>query len=396
MKRFVGALLLGAMVFLAGCGGSSGGSQPAAGGGEKKLTKLKIASSSPLSAGAVSLGEAIKWGVQVALNERKADLNKAGYDIEFLPQDDEGKPDVGAQVAAQLVSDPLVIAVVGTLNSGVAKAELPKYKEANLVMVSPANTNEALTKSGYDNFNRLCFTDDYQGPAGARFAAQVLKAKSVWVVNDQTQYGLGLANNFKAEAEKQGIKVLGASDTKDNQSDFTAVVTAIAAAKPELIYYGGLAPAGSNLIKQARDKMPDVKFMGADGWDDPDLIKLAGTAAENTWFTSVDADLNTDAGKKFVEAYTKVSSNKPPVSYSAYAYDAAMVTINALVDFGTKNNSKAPTRAELTKLVRATKGYKGLSGDVSFDANGDNPSSKIFVFKVENGKKITVGPAPAK
>ena len=395
MKRFVGVLLLGAMVFLAGCGGSSG-SQPAAGGGEKKLTKLKIASSSPLSAGAVSLGEAIKWGVQVALNERKADLNKAGYDIEFLPQDDEGKPDVGAQVAAQLVSDPLVIAVVGTLNSGVAKAELPKYKEANLVMVSPANTNEALTKSGYDNFNRLCFTDEYQGPAGARFAAQVLKVKSVWVVNDQTQYGLGLANNFKAEAEKQGIKVLGASDTKDNQSDFTAVVTTIAAAKPELIYYGGLAQAGSNMIKQARDKMPDVKFMGGDGWDDPDLIKLAGKAADNTWLTSVSADLNTDVGKKFDEAYKKISSGKPPVSYSAYAYDSTQVVVNALVDYGTKNNGKAPTRDELKKLVRATKGYKGLSGEVSFDANGDNPASKIFVFKVVNATQITVGPAPAK
>ena len=136
--------------------------------------------------------------------------------------------------------------------------------------------------------------------------------------------------------------------------------------------------------------------MGGDGWDDPDLIKLAGKAADNTWLTSVSADLNTDVGKKFDEAYKKISSGKPPVSYSAYAYDSTQVVVNALVDYGTKNNGKAPTRDELKKLVRATKGYKGLSGEVSFDANGDNPASKIFVFKVENGKQITVGPAPAK
>ena len=367
------------------------GSQPAP---ARPLTHLKLASVSPLSAGVVSLGEAIKFGTQLALTQRKADLERVGYDIEFFPQDDQGNPQVGAQVAARLVADDQVMAIVGTLNSSVARAMLPKLQPANLVMVSPANTNPDLTRSGYTNFNRVVFNDDFQGPAAARYAAQVLKVKSVWVVKDQTAYGLGLANNFAAEARKQGLTVLGTADTRDNQTDFTAVVRAIAAANPDLIYYGGLAPAGSNLIKQARDKMADVKFMGGDGWDDPDLIKLAGKAAENTWLTSVGADLNTDAGKRFVADYKAVSSGKEPTSYGASAYDAAQVIINALIRYGDDHGGRAPRRADLAAAVRATRGYRGVAGEVSFDANGDNLSAPVFVFQITGGRQVTVGPAP--
>ena len=250
MKRILVAFIAVAVVALAGCGGtSSSGTAPAPSSGAQKLTKVKIATVSPLSANAVALGEAIKFGAQTALADKKDALNKAGYDVEIVAKDDQGKGEVGAQIALDLLSDKDVLGIVGTLNTSVAKSILPKIKDEHLVMVSPANTGVELTEQGYDNYNRVCFRDDYQGPAGARYAIKSLGAKTVWVIDDKTAYGEGLANEFAKEFSKQGGKVLGTDHTTDTQTDFQAVLTNIAPANPDLIYYGGIYNAGANLLK---------------------------------------------------------------------------------------------------------------------------------------------------
>ena len=135
--------------------------------------------------------------------------------------------------------------------------------------------------------------------------------------------------------------------------------------------------------------------MSGDGFDEPaTLTKLAGTAAEGTYYTNFDADMTTPDGKKFIDAYKKISGGKEPPSYGAAAYDSMGVILNALIDYGTKNAGKAPTRPDLARLVRATKAYKGLGGEITFDAKGDNPTSKVFVFQLVGGKDTNLGAAP--
>src|SRR4030095_7218649 len=149
---------------------------------------IKIASQSPLSGGQASLGEGIKLGAQLAVEKMKGNLEKMGYKVEFVPFDDQAKPDVGVANAKNIIADKDIMAVIGHLNSGVAIPSSEVYKEVNVVMISPANTN------------RVCGRDDVQGVVGSEFA-HGQKIKSAYIVHDKTQYGQSIAEFFKADSE---------------------------------------------------------------------------------------------------------------------------------------------------------------------------------------------------
>src|SRR5262247_163037 len=169
---------------------------------------IKIATQSPLSGGQSALGEGIKLGTQLAVEKFKAPLEKAGFKVEVVPYDDQAKPDVGVSNAKNIIADKDIMVVIGHLNSGVAIPSSEVYKEASLAMISPANTNEKITDRGYPNVNRVCGRDDVQGPVGAEFAATTLKVKTVYIVHDKTTYGQGVAEAFRKDIEKKGVKVV--------------------------------------------------------------------------------------------------------------------------------------------------------------------------------------------
>jgi len=177
--------------------------------------KIKIAVQGPLSGEQSAFGEHIKLGAQLAVEEAVKAFKALGYDLILVPYDDQAKPEVGVANARHIVADPDVLVLVGHYNSGVALPASEVYKESMLAMISPANTATEITDRGYPNVNRVCGRDDVQGPVGARFAAQDLKLKSVYIVHDKTLYGQGVADNFRAEANKLGMKVLGYEGTEE-------------------------------------------------------------------------------------------------------------------------------------------------------------------------------------
>jgi branched-chain amino acid transport system substrate-binding protein len=380
MKRSLAALLsVSLLVAVAGCGGQSSTS------GEK--VHLKLASISPLSGGQSSLGTSISNGMKLAIEDSKDELAKAGYILEAFPQDDQADPTQGPTIANRLVSDATVIGAVGTLNSGVAKTIVQVLMDANVVMISPANTAVVLTEKGYTNYNRIVARDDFQGPAAARATLNTVKAKSVYVLHDKTEYGQGLAVEYVKEAKKINLKVVNGDGEGLNPKDvdFGALVTKIIAAKPDAIFYGGIYDTASLLFKQADEKGFKGFFIGADGLDDSKIVKDSGGAANRVYYTSVaDNVYGSTEGKAFVDRYKKLTGSSDVATYAVYGYDAAKVAINALIEFGKKNNGKAPTRKQMSDAVRATKGLKGLAGDVTFDAKGDNPGAKVYLFQVKN------------
>ncbi|MGH7334563.1 MAG: branched-chain amino acid ABC transporter substrate-binding protein, partial [Candidatus Rokuibacteriota bacterium] len=198
---------------------------------------IKIATQSPLSGGQAALGEGIKLGTQLALDKLKGSLEKQGFKVELVPFDDQAKPDVGVANAKNIVADKDILAVIGHLNSGVAIPSSEVYKDANLAMISPANTNPTVTDRGYPNVNRVCGRDDVQGVVGSEFAHGTMKAKSVYIIHDKTTYGQGVAEFFKADAEKKGIKILGFEGTEE-KSNFDPIITPLKAKTPDLIYFG--------------------------------------------------------------------------------------------------------------------------------------------------------------
>jgi len=343
---------------------------------------IKIATQSPLSGGQAALGEGIKLGAQLAIEKFKGNLEKLGYKVELVPFDDQAKPDVGVANAKNIIADKAILAVIGHLNSGVAIPSSEVYKEVQLAMISPANTNPTVTDRGYANVNRVCGRDDVQGVVGSEFAHGTMKVKSVYIIHDKTQYGQGVAEFFKADAEKKGIKVLGFEGTEE-KSNFDPILTPVKAKNPGLIYFGGIYDQGAPFFKQAYEKGIKAKFLGPDGMDSSDLVKIAGKAVVGMYYTSAAGPASAlPKAKQFVEDFKK-KFGKNPEPYAAEAYDAALRAIEAAAKGG-----KAPTREDVSAAIRKVK-YNGITGEIEFDGKGDRKKALYFVLQVvsDNSEK---------
>jgi len=338
---------------------------------------IKIASQSPLSGGQAALGEGIKLGAQLAIEKFKGPLEKMGFKVEFVPYDDQAKPDVGVSNARNIIADKDILAVIGHLNSGVAIPSSEVYKEVNLTMISPANTNPTVTDRKYPNVNRVCGRDDVQGVVGAEFAKS-LNVKSVHIVHDKTTYGQGVADFFKADAEKRGMKVLGFEGTEE-KSNFDPILTPIRAKNPDLIYFGGIYDQAAPFFKQAREKGIKARFMGPDGMDSSDLTKIAGKAVVGMYYTSAAGPASAlPKAKQFVDEFKK-KFGKNPEPYAAEAYDATAIALKAIETAA--KGGKVPAREDVSAAVRKVK-HAGITGDIEFDDKGDRKKALYFVLQV--------------
>ncbi len=368
---------------------SAPAAQPTAAPAASGKGTIKIASMSPLSGDQASLGEGIKLGTQLAIKQLGKPITDLGYKLEFVPFDDQAKPDVGVANAKNLVTDPDILGLVGTLNSGVAIPSSEVFKDTSLVMVSPANTNPAVTDRLYPAVNRICGRDDVQGPAGANFAKE-LGAKSVYILHDKTTYGQGVAEFFQAESKKLGLNVLGFEGTEE-KANFDPILTPIKAANPDLVYFGGLYPQAAPLLKQMRDKGIKALFLGPDGFDSSDFAKLAGDAGVGAYYTSVAAPAAAfpDAAQ-FIKDF-KAEYGKEPQPFAAQAYDSAGIILKAIASVA---KDAKPTRAAVAAAVRATQNYKGIAGTYSFNAQGDVTTAKYFFIKVASADPAKWGDNP--
>jgi branched-chain amino acid transport system substrate-binding protein len=365
---------------------------------------IKIATQSPLSGGQAALGEGIKLGTQLAVEKLRGGLQKMGFKVELVPFDDQAKPDVGVANAKNIIADKEILAVVGHLNSGVAIPSSEVYKEVNLAMISPANTNPVVTDRGYPNIYRVCGRDDVQGVVGAEFAHGTMKVKSAYVIHDKTTYGQGVAEFFKAEAEKRGIKILGFEGTEE-KSNFDPILTPIRAKNPDLIYFGGIYEQAAPFFKQAREKGVKAKFMGPDGLDSSDLVKIAGKTVVGMYYTSVAGPVSVyPQAKQFADEY-KAKFGKNPEPFAAQSYDATAIALKAIE--AAAKGGKAPSRDDVSAAVRKVK-HTGITGATEFDAKGDPRKALYFVLQVAGDnpekwgdnkevKRLTIAaPAPKK
>lgn len=346
---------------------------------EAALPVIKVASVTPLSGSQAAMGETIKNGIELALNERIAEFNDLGFDLQFVPQDDQADPKVGVSIAQRLIEDKDFLAVVGHWNSGVAIPSSEVYNQGNLAMVSPANTATAVTDRALPVVNRICARDDAQGPAGADFLFG-LGLTSVFIVQDKTTYGQGVADEFKKRFEAIGGAVLGYEGITAGEADYSAVEEMIRASGAQAVYFGGIYPEGGLMIKQLAEKGIDVTFLGPDGMDSVELVNIAGDAVIGSYYTSTAAGVvNTDKGNAFVAAY-EAGYGRAPEGYAAYGYDAMNVALDAIKTAISANGGALPTREQVVEAVRATSGYEGVATNVTFNAIGDNTEAKVYVL----------------
>ena len=372
---FIGFILC---LWLAGCGQSG-----------SKMPVIKIGCAAPLTGDQAQLGIDHCRGVGLAIEQanHRENYTVAGYRLEMAAMDDQHNPAQAVNVAKKFVADRDVVGVVGHFNSSCTKPASAIYHEARMVSITAASTNPQLSRQGFDTFFRVAATDDIQGPEGAQYAAKNLKIQKIFVIDDKTTYGKGLADEFEKEARKLNLVILGHEGITQGDKDFTPLLTKIKPLSPDLIYFGGIYPEGALLIRQARSlNIPSI-FMGGDGLATPVFIQLATPEiADGAYATMVGGDMKKiPSAAKFIQDYEAKYGEIG--QWSAYGYDAANILIEALAKAGKKD------REAVLHAMREIPEFGGVTGKVVFDAKGDNQNQFIGVFKVENGKLIYRGPA---
>ena len=351
--------------------------------GQKSV--IKIATQSPLSGEQAALGEIVKLGAQLAAEEAVKTFKALGFDLVFVPYDDQAKPEVGVANARNIAADSDILLVVGHFNSGVALPSSEIYKDSMLAMISPANTATEITDRGYPNVNRVCGRDDVQGPVGARFAAQDLKVKSVYIVHDKTLYGQGVADAFRDEAAKFGLKILGYDGTEE-RANFGPMIIPMKAKNPDLVYFGGIYHQGGLFLKQMREKGVKAIYMGPDGMDSSEMVKIAGRQVIGSYYTTVAGPMDAYPESAAFAKRFKQRFGKEVESFGMYGYDAAMVGLKAIEQTIQSLGGKKPTRRQVATAIRKFKNYRGITGSIAFDEKGDPVKAKYFVLKFEKAQ----------
>src|SRR3954469_23749038 len=378
------------IIAVTGCGSNKSSGGGTGSGGSKTVV---IGMSAPLTGPLSALGLGMKNSFDLAVQQANQANKVKGWTIKFDPQDDQADANVGGTVAAHLSSETNLVGVVGTLNSSVAQQEQKAYNDQNIIMISPANTNPALTQGDnyakgtkqrpYASYFRVATTDSIQGP----FAAKYLEAqgiKKIATVNDQKTYGAGLVGEFEKQWKKDGGTVTSHQTINPGDKDFSGVISKIKPTGAQAVYYGGEYPEAGPLSKQMKAGGLNIPLMGGDGIYDATFIKLAGSKSNGDLATSVGAPTEKlDTAQAFVKAYSDAGYKEPFSAYGAYAFDAANVLIEAMAKvLPGKSSVDASTRQAIIDAVQSTD-VEGVTGHISFDQYGDTTNRVLTVYSVK-------------
>ncbi|MGH3450122.1 MAG: branched-chain amino acid ABC transporter substrate-binding protein [Haloechinothrix sp.] len=373
-RAFGGAIMAASLLAVTACGGGDGGG---ADGGET----LKIGFMGAITGDAAAIVDPPHKAAQLAFEE----YNKKNPDnkIEMVTYDTQGDPAQGPSQAQKAVQDGLV-GMIGPAFSGESKVVGPILDEAKIPSVSPSATAVDLAKNNWKFWHRVVANDGEQGPAAAAFMVDKIGGKKVFVISDEQEYSVGLANAVR-DTLKDGGTSVSQDQIKKEGSDYSATVNKVKSANVDAVFYGGYYAEAGRLLKQLRDGGVDVPFLSGDGSLDNGFIEGAGKGAAESALLVCPCNLGDpedEAAKTFTENYTKKYDVEPKI-YGSEGYDAATAFIKAVEAGNT-------TGEEINKFL-GTLEFKGVSKNIKFNTEGELEGGQIFLDRIENSEIVPKG-----
>lgn len=355
-------------------------------GGGKKTVALAFVG--PLTGDAANLGINIRNGAKVAIAEANEKSTK--YEYVLKEYDTQGDPAQAPTQSDKYIPDSQVVGIVGPAFSGETKAVLPSLEDAGLVMVSSSATNAALPTVVPDSkvFHRIVPDDDVQGAGLTDYITEKLGAKQAAYVNDNSEYGKGLADGTQKLLEGAGVKTAVVEAVDPKGQDYSAAVNKVKASGADFVFYGGYYAEAGRLKKQLTDAGVTAKFVTGDGALDKGFVESSGAAGgEGAIITCpcklATADAPGDLGT-FAKKYTELNGTDPG-TYSSEGYDAA----NVLIEGIEKGND---TREKLLSYIDTEfSSYEGISKTIEFEPTGNVKSGDVFVYEIKGGKITELG-----
>jgi branched-chain amino acid transport system substrate-binding protein len=383
--RTLALLGLAGSLALTGCGSSSKSTGAGLGattsGGAASGATIKIGFEGPLTGDNAQLGLNEVQAVQLAIDQANA-ANTYGFKVTLVKQDDVGLADKAPAAASALQGDPAILGVVGPSFSGASKAVGASYDAAGLVLVSPSATNPTLTSQGFKSFHRVVPPDSLEGLEAADWLAK--KAKSVYVIDDGTDYGKGAADAVQAELKVKGITAK--RDTVPQATtDYSVISQTVAAAKVDALFYGGYDTQAGQFAKALTAAGFKGLTMTGNGGKSTKFTAAAGASGDGWYFSCGCLDATVaPVAKAFNDAY-KAAFKVDSSTYSPEAYDAANLLMTAI-----KNAGASPTRKSVWDAVNAVD-YKGITNDLKFTATGEVAAQLINLYQQKSGAIALLG-----
>ncbi|MGI5835825.1 MAG: ABC transporter substrate-binding protein [Chloroflexota bacterium] len=347
-------------------------------GASSKPIEVKVGLITPLSGDTKTYGESVKNAVELAIEE----ANKAGkVNITLVTADSKGDATEGVNAFTKLSAQDQIKTIIGPVISRVAIAVSESAQADKVLMITPTGTSPKVTVDGgkrKDYVFRACFIDPFQGNVMSKFALNTLKAKSAAIVYDiSNDYSKGLAETFQAAFESGGGQVTNMESYAKDDVDFSAVMTKIAQSNPDVLFLPDYYNKVNLLAKQAREKGIKSQLLGVDGWDSADLdVKVTEGGYFSNHYSPEDQRSEV---QEWIKKY-QAKYNSVPDALATLGYDGANLLIEAITKAGSDDSTK------VRDAMAAIKDYKAVTGNLSFDENG-NPIKSGVVIQIKDGKQ---------
>uniref|UniRef100_A0A7C6AFX1 ABC transporter substrate-binding protein n=1 Tax=candidate division WOR-3 bacterium TaxID=2052148 RepID=A0A7C6AFX1_UNCW3 len=354
---------------------------------------IKIGLVAPLTGDVKTFGESTKNGFLLAIEELNSQGGINGKQIKTFIQDDKNDPTEAQNAGSKLINQDGVKLIIGSVSSKCSIPLAQTCQDASVVMISPTSTNPKVTVrddgSRRDFIFRACFIDPFQGKVAAKFALENLKAKTAAILYDVgNDYVKGLAEFFRDNFTQGGGQVLVYESYQKDDTDFSALLTKIKQADPDILYIPDYYNKVGLIAKQARQLGINSILMGGDGWDSPEMLKIAGDAIVGGYFTNhYSPNDPRPEVQEWVKKYlAKYGSN--PDALATLAYDATCLLLEAIK----KANSDNPVKVK--EALQGIKDFKSVSGRISLDEFGNPIKSAVILKYTKTGQEYvtTVNP----
>lgn len=347
--------------------------------GLAQAAEIKIGLMCPLTGKWASEGQDMKNIVSLLVDEANKSGGIKGNTLLLVVEDDAGDPRTAA-LAAQKLASAGVVAVIGTYGSAVTEASQNILDEAGLVQIATGSTSVRLTEKGLARFFRVSPRDDQQGTVAAKVIAAGAY-KNVALLHDNSSYSKGLAQETRDELKKLGVTVGFYDALTPGERDYTAILTKLKAAKPDLVFFTGYYPETGMLLRQKAEMGWKVPMMGGDAANHQDLVKIAGAGAATGYFfisPPLPQDLDSPTSKDFLKAFQATYKTLPVSVWAVLAGDAFKVIAAAI------ENGKTTPEAIGAYLKAAEKPFSAISGEIVFDQKGDRVSDLYRTYTVND------------
>jgi len=354
---------------------------------EKSTDKIKIGVNYELSGKVATYGQSSVDGILMAIDEINEAGGVLGKKINPIKIDNKSDSAEATSVATRLATKDKVVAILGPATSGAFKATVPVATKNKIPVMSASTTADDVTvdDKGVKEFAfKICFNDSFQGTLMANFALNNLNAKTAVIIFDNTSdYSIGLSKNFKETFTNANGKIVGEEAYVEGETDFNAILTKIKGLDFDVIFIPGYYEEAGLIIKQAKALEINKPVIGADGFDSPKLVDLAGKAALNqVYFSNHYSSLDEDPQVlKFIENFKK-EHGKDPDAFNALGYDLGYFIADAI----TRANSEDPVK--IKEALAATEDFKGVTGSFRIDEN-HNAIKSAVVIELKDGEQVS-------